>query len=64
MADDKKPEGEQKPRITLDPSKFSINADGQVIINDPALAESLRAAANEEPNDPGHGVTVGVVVSF
>ncbi|HEU5379360.1 MAG TPA: hypothetical protein VFV38_28390 [Ktedonobacteraceae bacterium] len=63
MADEiKKPE-EQKPRITLDPSKFSIGADGQVVVTDPAFVDALRtAAATEEGN--GHGVGVGVVVEF
>ena len=71
MADEQKPASEQtptneqKPRIALDPSKFTINDDGQVVIADPAFAEALRTAANEEDDDNnGHGVSVGVVVSF
>ncbi len=55
---------EQKPRIALDPSKFTINEDGQVVIADPAFAEALRTASNEDDDDNGHGVSVGVVVSF
>jgi len=60
------PTNEQKPSITLDPSKFSINDDGQVIIVDPAFAEALRTAVSEETDDDnnGHGVMVGVIVSF
>ena len=52
---------EQKLTIVLDPSKFTINADGQVIVTDPAFVEALRAAIiNEEAQE--HGVGVGVVV--
>jgi len=59
------PTNEQKPSITLDPSKFSINNDGQVVITDPAFAEALRTAVNEDDGDNnGHGVSVGIVVSF
>ena len=72
MADEQKPASEQtpadeqKPRITLDPSKFTINDDGQVVIVDPTFAEALRTAASEETDDDnnGHGVMVGVIVSF
>jgi hypothetical protein len=62
---EQKPAGEQKPRITLDPSKFTINDDGQVVIADPAFADALRSAANDDTDDNnGHGVMVGVIVSF
>jgi hypothetical protein len=55
---------EQKPRITLDPSKFTINEDGQVVIVDPEFADALRTAANEDDDSNGHGVSVGIIVSF
>jgi hypothetical protein len=66
MADEqgeqKEPE-EQKLTIILDPSKFTINAEGQVIVTDPAFVEALRAAIiNEEAQ--GHGVGFGVVVGL
>lgn len=60
---EQKPTGEQKPRIALDPSKFTINDEGKVVIADPAFAEALRSASSED-DDGGHGVSVGVVVSF
>lgn len=63
MADEMNPTEVQKPRITLDPSKFSISADGQVVVTDPAFVEALRAAATTEDAN-GHGIGVGVVVEF
>lgn len=54
---------EQKRTIILDPSKFTISADGQVIVTDPAFVEALRAAIINEGAQE-HGVGVGVVVGL
>ncbi len=65
MAEEQKSPEEQKPRITLDPSKFRIDENGQVTIVDPAFADALRSAASDDTDDNnGHGVMVGVIVSF
>lgn len=64
MADDAKKPEEQKRTISLDPSKFKISENGQVVVTDPAFVEAMRTAASNEENASGHGVGVGVVVEF
>jgi hypothetical protein len=62
MAEEQKQPEEQKRTIILDPSKFTISADDQVVVTDPAFVEALRAAsANEEDLGHGGGVGVGIV---
>jgi hypothetical protein len=59
MADEQKPDEKKTRRIILDPSRFTITDDGQVIVTDPELADAL-FAANE--NGGEHGI--GIVITF
>ncbi len=61
MTDEQKQPEEQKRTIMIDPSKFTISEDGQVVVTDPAFAEALRAASLDEENQ-GHGGGVGIGV--
>lgn len=64
MTDKEKKVDEQKRTISLDPSKFKISENGQVVVTDPAFVEAMRTAAANDEDTNGHGVGVGVVVEF
>ena len=64
MSDEQKQPEERKLTITIDPSKFMISEDGQVVVTDPAFAEALREASLDEENlGHGGGVGIGIVWS-
>lgn len=64
MAENAKKPEEQKKTLSLDPSKFKISDNGQVVVTDPAFVEAMRAATSNDDNGNGHGIGIGVTVEF
>jgi hypothetical protein len=62
MANEQQPEKQKSRSLRLDPAKFKISDDGQVIVTDPELVEALRTAAAKEAETPGQGIGVKVSV--
>jgi hypothetical protein len=61
MAEEQKSEGQKTRSMKLDPAKFKISGDGQVIVTDPELVEALRSAT-EEAGGPGRGIGVKISI--